>query len=743
MEGMGRRVGYVIKEVNKLNKRILSIILTFTLCMTFFPFVTTANASTISVKLINYIGNTNSISFTTTGNYKLANGNIRIDGKDRFAVAINIAENGWNHADTVVVVNYLAFADALAATPLAYKYDAPILLTRPDQLTIETKQKIQELRPNKVIIVGGTGSVSSTVGNELKSLAQSVERIGGKDRFEVAKQIANRLGTTDTVVVANGLVFADALSIAPYAARKGYPILLTKKDQLPSETRDAIQGKTSTIIIGGEGSVSNSVASQLPTQSKMRIGGKDRYEVAANIIRELNFSSNTAFISTGLSFADALTGSVLAAKQNAPLLLTRPNQLPDSILAIIKERNISSFTILGGTASVSDSVVSKLPNELRIEPGPTYFVKVENGKLILYKGSGRIRDFGTSSFTLVPDRYGAQNQITLNNQLSYLGKMEFFIENGAYVRPINRDIPYEDYLKGVVPHEMPASWPVEALKAQAVAARTYSIDDVGKVVPDTQAYQVYGGYKWYPNSTKAVVATAGQVLRYNGKLIDAVFSSSNGGHTESNANAWGGTPVSYLPAKPDPYDPQNPWEISMKKVQINVNGLSLENPGHWWWSVNETNKDIANSIKNWMKNNDDWANKEIKIISINNFSISPEKTSGQRSKYATIHFDYYMRDLSKGFVCEGGPCNGKNKIQKYTFNQKLSINTFRSMFGTSKFKSNLLDPVEVGSDYIKIKGRGYGHGVGMSQYGANVMASKGFNYKLILEFYYPGATLGK
>jgi SpoIID/LytB domain protein len=742
MEEMGRRMRDVFKEVNKLNKRILSIILVFMLCVTLFPFVTPVNASTISVKLINYIGNTKSISFTTKGNYKLANSNVRIDGKDRFVVANNIATRGWNRADTVIVVNYLAFADALAAAPFAYKNDAPILLTRPDQLTIETKQKIQELKPQNVIIVGGTGSVSNTVERELKLLAPSVERISGKDRFEVAKRIADRLGTTDTAIVANGLVFADALSIAPYASRKGYPILLTKKDQLPSETRAAIQGKESTIIIGGEGSVSNSVASQLPTQSKMRIGGKDRYEVAANIISKLNFSSNTAFISTGLSFADALTGSVLAAKQNAPILLTRPNQLPDSILAIIKERNISSFTILGGTASVSDSVVSKLPNELRIEPGTYYSVKVENGRLMLYKGSSRIRDFGTSSFILVPDQYSAQNQIRLNDRVSYLGKMEFLIENGAYVRPVNRHIPYEDYLKGVVPHEMPVNWPVEALKAQAVAARTYSIDDVGKVVPDTQAYQVYGGYNWYPNSTTAVVATAGQVLRYNGNLIDAVFSSSNGGHTESNANAWGSDPVSYLPAKPDPYDPQNPWEISMKKVQINVNGLSLENPGHWWWSINEVNNDITNGIKNWMIKNG-WANKEIKIISINNFSISPEKTSGQRSKYATIHFDYYMRDLSKGFVCEGGPCNGKNKIQKFTFNQKLSINTFRSMFGTSRFKSNLLDPVEVGSDYIKIKGRGYGHGVGMSQYGAYVMASKGFNYKQILEFYYPGATLGK
>ncbi len=70
--------------------------------------------------------------------------------------------------------------------------------------------------------------------------------------------------------------------------------------------------------------------------------------------------------------------------------------------------------------------------------------------------------------------------------------MSFTAESGKYVRPVNENIPFEDYLKGVLPNEMPGSWPTEALKAQAVAARTYSIGKMGQTVADTTAFQVYG-----------------------------------------------------------------------------------------------------------------------------------------------------------------------------------------------------------------------------------------------------------
>ncbi len=708
------------------------------------PFISSAQAATISVKLSNYIGNKSSLSIETAGNYKLANGNIRFSGNDRFEVANNIASSGWNTASTVIVVNYKAFADALAATPLAYKYDAPILLTTPDRLTTETKLKIEQLRAEKAIIIGGTASVSASVGTELKGIVNDVTRIGGNDRFEVSKKIASLLGNSDTAVVTNGLVFADALSIAPYAAIKGYPILLSTKDRLPADTKAALQGKANSLVIGGEGSVSRNVTSQLPAPK--RIGGKDRFEVSANIIRDLNLQADTAFMSNGLVFADALTGSVLAAKQNAPLLLTAPTWIPQSVKTVIAEENTSSFTILGGPASVSESVVSTLPNEFKIEQGTAHSVKVENGRLSLYKGTERVRDLGTSSFTLIPDQYSTKHQISVNNK-NYLGNMEFQLESGRYVRPFNRNIPFEDYLKGVVPHEMPASWHEEALKAQAVAARTYSIDDIGKTVSDTQSYQVYGGATWVSGyweqrTNKAVEETAGKVLRYNGRLISAVFSSSNGGYTESNANAWGTTAVPYLPAKEDTIDPKNPWSITMQKTQIDTTNLSLINPGHWWGSTTEANPDVAASLKGWLKKNT-HPDSDIKIVSINSYDVDPKKTTGQRSINAKINFDYFVWDTASG------PIYDENKeIKRFNIELPMSVKEFRTLFGTSKFKSTLLDPVETGtdssgSDYIKIKGRGYGHGVGMSQHGAKKRAEQGHTYDRILNFYYPNTTLGK
>lgn len=724
-------------------KKKISFILILAICVTLMPFTSYAQAATISVKLSNYIGNTRAINISTVGDYKLANGNIRMSGNDRFAVANNVASSGWSQADTVILVNYKAFADALAATPFAYYKNAPILLTLPNELESQTLKKLKELKPKTVYIVGGTGSVSTNVGRQLQTFVPDVQRISGRDRFEVAQKLATQIPNNGKAVVANGLVFADALSIAPYAAKNGYPILLTAKEFLPEYTQDALAGKSSTLIVGGTGSVSTTVGSKLP--SATRIGGADRFEVSANIVRELNLPADTAFLSTGLSFADALTGSVLAAKQNAPLLLTRPERLPDSIKTIISEKKISSFTVLGGPASVNESVVASLPNEVRLAAGSAYSVKNENSRLVLYKGIQKLKDFGSSDFALVPSSYNTKNQIKLNNR-PYLGKMEFFLENG-YVRPINRNIPFEDYLKGVVPHEMPASWEKEALKAQAVAARTYSINSVGKVVADTQGFQVYGGVTWIEDyyqqrTNQAVSETAGKVLRYNGNPISAVFSSSNGGYIESNANAWGTTLVPYLKAKADSYDPEIPWSIPMKKTQIDMEPYkdNLINPGHWWGSIKEADTSVANSFKNWLYKNG-YANTEIKIVSINGFTVSPEKTSGNRSINATMDIDFFVKyPATKTYEF-----NDAKEIERINVKRTLSIGAFRSMFGGSVFKSHLLDPVTYNkdTDVLTIKGKGYGHGVGMSQYGAKNMAALGTKtYVDILKHYYPGASLG-
>jgi SpoIID/LytB domain protein len=686
-----------------------------------------ASASTISVKLENYLGNRTSINFDTKGSYKLANDNSRFSGADRFEVAYNIASNGWNSAETVIVVNYLAFADALAAAPLAAKYNAPILLVKPSELPVLTDRKIRELGASKAIIIGGTGSISLNVENSLRSFVPNVERIGGANRFEVAGLVAGRLGNTTSAIVTNGLVFSDALAIAPYAAKNEIPILLTASNSLPDSTRAALQGRSSTLVIGGEGSVNNNVYGQLPSPN--RIGGADRYEVSANIIKQLNLNSETVYLSSGFTFADALTGSVLAAKQGAPLMLTKSTELPAVIRNTMVERNTGIVNVLGGPGSVSETVVGSLPNEYWIQPGTSHNVRVENSKLALYKGAQKVKDF-TGSFTL-ETAYTDANQLTIygTGPRAYLGNMEFANE-GGYVKPINRNIPFEDYLKGVVPREMPSSWAVEALKAQAVAARTYSIDDMGKTVYDSQRYQVYGGYDWDQSTNIAVDATRGQVMKYNGKLISAVFSSSNGGYTVSNFDEWGTSPVAYLTSQADPFDTSYKWNVSMLKNQIDMTGKDLKNYGHWWWSTAEAETTLANNLKNWLYSNG-YANQNIKIVEIKNFAIDPQRNGSNRSINASLVFDFYVY----------GQLEPTGELKRFTASMPNTVRNFRTMFGTMNFKSTLIDNVDLSTDKVIINGSGFGHGVGLSQHGAYNRAKQGQNYQQILEFYYKGAQL--
>ncbi|WP_163099340.1 SpoIID/LytB domain-containing protein [Peribacillus alkalitolerans] len=721
---------------------------------------TSLAASTISVKLQNYVGNTNSINVTTKGTYKFSNENKRYSGANRFEVADEIAKTGWPTADVVVVVNSSAFADALSAAPLAYQKGAPILLTSATSMPQVMEDRLKALQPRTVYIIGGTGSISEAVEGKLKTLASEVIRIGGKDRFEVAKLVASNFPTANKAIVTNGTAFADALSIAPYAARNGYPILLTQAKTLPESTKEALVGKSETLIVGGEGSVSKEIEAQLATPA--RIGGKDRFEVSANIVTTLNLNAESAFLSNGTSFADALTGSVLAAKLDAPLLLTGATKLPDSISSVISSKSISNFHILGGTASVSTSLENSLPNEYVLSPGTAYSVKVEsNGSISFYEGSELVKNFSDGKFSVIPSSYSTSNQILLNNK-PYLGVMDFTVEGGKYVRPFNMNIPFEDYLKGVVPREMPASWELEALKAQAVAARTYSVDDIGKTVVDTISYQVYGGYQWDERSTNAVNATKGKVLKYKDasgslKLIGAFFSSSNGGYTSTNKEEWGSAKLPYFSYAADPFDasanlsdPSNGWTIKVDKTQIDTNQLAvtmgkdpekmLLNPGWWWTTAAEKDSVLANSVKNYLLANG-YSNKEFKIIGINDFVVN-SLNDAKRVANATMTVDFYLKDKTTNqFSCENGDCDGTTPLKKYTVPFDRTGVQFRSMFQGTRFKSTLITDVLRDAETFTIKGKGYGHGIGMSQNGAHNRAKAGHTYNQILEFYYPTAIL--
>ncbi|MFC0525284.1 cell wall-binding repeat-containing protein [Pontibacillus salicampi] len=282
----------------------------------------------------------------------------RVNGTNRYETAVEVSKSGWTKADTVVIARADEFADALAGAPLAYKYDAPILLTDSDYIVGEVKQEIERLGAKNAIVLGGPNAISNYSFYQLRGMGLDVDRVNGTNRYETAAAIAARLdGNPENVVIADGSNYPDALAVAPHAARNGYPILLAKGDELPESTDRALRGFDKSIIVGGPGAVSEKTEAELPNPT--RYNGTNRYETAAEIANAMATDKGKAYVSTGENFADALSGSVLAAKQEASMILVN-NKVPKEFQDFIQDKTVNDFQILGGPNAVSQEVVDML-----------------------------------------------------------------------------------------------------------------------------------------------------------------------------------------------------------------------------------------------------------------------------------------------------------------------------------------------------------------------------------------------
>lgn len=284
----------------------------------------------------------------------------RLAGPTRYETAIAISKAGWSQADTVIIATGLDFPDALAGGPLAYKHNAPILLTKGDSLHPATIAEIRRLKPAKAILLGSKGALSDRVETEVGALVEAVERIGGKTRYETAALIAGEL-PGNKAVVSNGQNFPDVLAVSPYAARNGIPILLTRAGILPPETKAALARIDSTIVTGGAGAVSAAVMDQLP--GAKRYGGQTRYDTAKLINAGLPLGKQRAYVATGANFPDALAGSVLAAKKDAPILLTAQQSMPAATKSLLPA--YPAFTIYGSKGAVTPEVKFEIDLQLK------------------------------------------------------------------------------------------------------------------------------------------------------------------------------------------------------------------------------------------------------------------------------------------------------------------------------------------------------------------------------------------
>ena len=292
----------------------------------------------------------------------------RIDGRDRIETAINISKKNYDRAKTVIVVRHDLFPDSMTASVLAKLKDAPILLNPTAKLDSRVGDEIKRLGAQEVIIVGGQDSVSEKVREDLKvyDADKNVERIAGADRYGTSEMVAKRVvgitGKKNTGVVASGQVFPDALSVGTFASRDGYPILLVKKDSVPSQIQNAIKDLdiNKTYIAGGTNTISKSTEAKLPGVLE-RMAGNTRYETSVAIAKSKFGASKEAYIASGEEFADALVISPISGKFNRPtLLVSRNKNSNSSVKTYIRNAGFTSITAIGGERFVPYSVLEDL-----------------------------------------------------------------------------------------------------------------------------------------------------------------------------------------------------------------------------------------------------------------------------------------------------------------------------------------------------------------------------------------------
>lgn len=305
---------------------------------------------------------------------------VRFSGANRYIVASRIADAYWwkyfwneeygeiDFAKVVFVASGAGFSDALSGGAAAAAYGGPMLLTRKDSVPDITVRSLQRLKPDVIVVLGGTATISTAVETKLQEYVRTpdnVRRFDGLDRYAVSANLASSIGWSDVAYVASGKTFADGLAGGAAAGWERSPLLLTRPGSVPPSVVDVLKNVVRPqriYVLGGPATVSEDVVAQLKrevTTDVRRIGGANRYEVAERLA-DRHLTQGTATIANGKNWPDALAGSALAGVTGSKLLLVRPESLPTETRRAILRHGLAVIDVLGGTASVSDGVIATL-----------------------------------------------------------------------------------------------------------------------------------------------------------------------------------------------------------------------------------------------------------------------------------------------------------------------------------------------------------------------------------------------
>ena len=296
----------------------------------------------------------------------------RLSGDNRYETSVEVSEKNFKSADTVVLASGQNIADALVASSYADIEEAPILLTNKNSISDEVLDEIERLKADKVVIVGGQSSVSSSVESRLKKEDIKVTRISGSDRFDTSDKLSQEVSRlskkSSQAILVNGYKNIDALSVSSLATKEELPILLNGRNALNMSVKNRLKqmNVNKVYIIGGNNSISSDVEKELKRMqiSVVRLSGTDRYETSANIAKYAYKDFDEAIIASGENPVDALAASTLTGKKEAPILLTNRNKIPKSIKKIIEDMDIGKITIVGGESSITDNVMDDMEDML-------------------------------------------------------------------------------------------------------------------------------------------------------------------------------------------------------------------------------------------------------------------------------------------------------------------------------------------------------------------------------------------
>ena len=394
-----------------------------------------------------------------------------------------------------------------------------------------------------------------------------------------------------------------------------------------------------------------------------------------------------------------------------------------------------------------------------------------------------------TKLAIQPGADGARETRTWFNNFHYRGGFEYFRRTGGNVTVVNV-LSLEDYVNGVICYEMGPSWPLEALKAQAVCARTYMLRNLGTHssygfdICNSTYCQVYRGmgngtasYSPSETSMQAVEETEGLVVTYNGKLAETPYSASFGGASEDAYYVWGSDTTNtypYLCGVEDPYETyDSSYTVSYTASQLekrlqsygygtstSLDYLELEYSKlgnviavtvHWKnGKTNSIYPSGTNAIRSVFNVN------SIRFTVNGETVNSSEKSSISRSTArSTSTSQIYVNgekvdSLDGMYAISGSGTTSTIGEDPYVISGSGTVSALEDLTesggstggGSSSVGSNQGGGTVIvsGSSYV-FEGAGYGHQIGMSQWGANAMAKSGFDFEEIVTFYYPGVKV--